>query len=189
MVSVRTSQTAIYSVSSIFQDKRLYFISIFLLCIFAFLSLIAGLSYSWKILRLLVYQLLAVWKSFASCFMQPWIGSTQKIYEINSSPNTAHCHFTYGSLFSCPGRIFSYCVRARAYTHVLARVYSTRASTCTIYTCFTLPHTRVNLTGLQLWGFQRARSFEIVEIVGIAVSVFVIIGWVGQIQYQKPRSK
>ena len=29
-----------------------------------------------------------------------------------------------------PGRIFSYCVRARAYTHVLARVYSTRASTC-----------------------------------------------------------
>ena len=49
-----------------------------------------------------------------------------------------------------PGRIFSYCVLARAYTHVLARVYSTRASTCTIYTCFTLPHTRVNLTGLQL---------------------------------------
>ena len=93
------------------------------------------------------------------------------------------------NFFSCPGRIFSYCVRARAYTHVLARVYSTRASTCTIYTCFTLPHTRVNLTGLQLWGFQRARSFEIVEIVGIAVSVFVIIGWVGQIQYQKPRSK
>ena len=33
------------------------------------------------------------------------------------------------------GGIFSYCVRARAYTHVLARVYSTRASTCTIYTC------------------------------------------------------
>ena len=53
-------------------------------------------------------------------------------------------------IFSCPGRIFSYCVRARAYTHVLARVYSTRASTCTIYTCLTLPHTRVNLTGLQL---------------------------------------
>ena len=53
-------------------------------------------------------------------------------------------------VISCPGRIFSYCVRARAYTHVLARVYSTRASTCTIYTCFTLPHTRVNLTGLQL---------------------------------------
>ena len=94
------------------------------------------------------------------------------------------CH-----LLSCPGRIFSYCVRARAYTHVLARVYSTRASTCTIYTCSTLPHTRVNLTGLQLWGFQWARSFEIVEIVGIAASVFVIIGWVGQIQYQKPRSK
>ena len=38
-------------------------------------------------------------------------------------------------LISPPGRIFSYCVRARAYTHVLARVYSTRASTCTIYTC------------------------------------------------------
>ena len=34
-----------------------------------------------------------------------------------------------------PGRMFSYCVRARAYTHVLARVYSTRASTCTIYMC------------------------------------------------------
>ena len=61
--------------------------------------------------------------------------------------------------FSCPGRMFSYCVRARAYTHVLARVYSTRASTCTLYTCFTLPHTCVNLTGLQLWVFQRARSF------------------------------
>ena len=27
-----------------------------------------------------------------------------------------------------PGGIFSYCVRARAYTHVLARVYSTRAT-------------------------------------------------------------
>ena len=52
-----------------------------------------------------------------------------------------------------PGGIFSYCGRARAYTHVLARVYSTRASTCTLYTCFTLPHTRVNLTGLQLWVF------------------------------------
>ena len=62
-------------------------------------------------------------------------------------------------VFSCPGRMFSYCVRARAYTHVLARVYSTRASTCTLYTCFTLPHTCVNLTGLQLWVFQRARSF------------------------------
>ena len=37
--------------------------------------------------------------------------------------------------FSCPGRIFSYCVRARAYTHVLAHVYSTRASTCTLHTC------------------------------------------------------
>ena len=56
--------------------------------------------------------------------------------------------------FSCPGRIFSYCVRARAYTHVLARVYSTRASTCTLYTCFTLPPTRVNPTGLQLSIFQ-----------------------------------
>ena len=67
--------------------------------------------------------------------------------------------FCYHLFFSCPGRIFSYCGRARAYTHVLARVYSTRASTCTIYMCFTLPHTRVNLTGLQLWGFQRARSF------------------------------
>ena len=53
-----------------------------------------------------------------------------------------------------PGRMFSYCVRARAYTHVLARVYSTRASTCTIYTCFTLPPTRVNPTGLQLSIFQ-----------------------------------
>ena len=52
--------------------------------------------------------------------------------------------------FSCPGRMFSYCIRARAYTHVLARVYSTRASTCTIYTCFTLPPTRVDLTGLQV---------------------------------------
>ena len=52
--------------------------------------------------------------------------------------------------FSCPGRMFSYCVRACAYTHVLARVYSTRASTCTIYTCFTLPPTRVDLTGLQV---------------------------------------
>ena len=53
-------------------------------------------------------------------------------------------------IFSCPGRIFSYCVRARAYTHVLARVYSTCASTCTLYTCFTLPPTRVDLTGLQV---------------------------------------
>ena len=53
-------------------------------------------------------------------------------------------------LFSCPGRMFSYCVRARAYTHVLACVYSTCASTCTIYTCFTLPPTCVKLTGLQL---------------------------------------
>ena len=53
-------------------------------------------------------------------------------------------------IFSCPGRMFSYCVRARAYTHVLARVYSTRASTCTIYTCSTLPPTHVDLTGLQL---------------------------------------
>ena len=49
-----------------------------------------------------------------------------------------------------PGRMFSYCVRARAYTHVLARVYSTCASTCTLYTCFTLPPTRVDLTGLQV---------------------------------------
>ena len=57
-------------------------------------------------------------------------------------------------IFSCPGRMFSYCVRARAYTHVLAHVYSTRASTCTIYTCFTLPPTRVNPTGLQLSIFQ-----------------------------------
>ena len=55
---------------------------------------------------------------------------------------------------TCPGRMFSYCVRARAYTHVLARVYSRRASTCTIYTCFTLPPTRVNPTGLQLSIFQ-----------------------------------
>ena len=62
-------------------------------------------------------------------------------------------------LFSCPGRMFSYCVRARAYTHVLARVYSTRASTCTIYTCFTLPPTRVNPTGLQLSIFQQFWSF------------------------------
>ena len=53
-------------------------------------------------------------------------------------------------IFSCPGRMFSYCVRARAYTHVLACVYSTCASTCTIYTCFTLPPTCVKLTGLQL---------------------------------------
>ena len=60
---------------------------------------------------------------------------------------------------SCPGRMFSYCVRARAYTHVLARVYSTRASTCTIYTCFTLPPTRVNPTGLQLSIFQQYWSF------------------------------
>ena len=58
-----------------------------------------------------------------------------------------------------PGGIFSYCVRARAYTHVLARVYSTRASTCTIYTCFTLPPTRVNPTGLQLSIFQQFWSF------------------------------
>ena len=63
------------------------------------------------------------------------------------------------AIFSCPGRIFSYCVRARAYTHVLARVYSTRASTCTIYTCFTLPPTRVNPTGLQLSIFQQFWSF------------------------------
>ena len=55
--------------------------------------------------------------------------------------------------------MFSYCVRARAYTHVLARVYSTRASTCTIYTCFTLPPTRVNPTGLQLSIFQQFWSF------------------------------
>ena len=54
------------------------------------------------------------------------------------------------NMLHAPGGIFSYCVRACAYTHVLARVYSTRASTCTIYMCFTLPHTRVNLTGLQL---------------------------------------
>ena len=51
---------------------------------------------------------------------------------------------------SSPGGMFSYCVRARAYTHVLACVYSTCASTCTIYTCFTLPPTCVKLTGLQL---------------------------------------
>ena len=66
---------------------------------------------------------------------------------------TNHSEAAY-TFFSCPGRIFSYCVRARAYTHVLARVYSTRASTCTIYTCFTLPPTRVNPTGLQLSIFQ-----------------------------------
>ena len=67
--------------------------------------------------------------------------------------------WSYSAFFSCPGRIFSYCVRARAYTHVLARVYSTRASTCTIYTCFTLPPTRVNPTGLQLSIFQQFWSF------------------------------
>ena len=61
---------------------------------------------------------------------------------------------SFFEFFSCPGRMFSYCGRARAYTHVLARVYSTRASTCTIYTCFTLPPTRVNPTGLQLSIFQ-----------------------------------
>ena len=55
--------------------------------------------------------------------------------------------------------MFSYCIRARAYTHVLARVYSTRASTCTLYTCFTLPPTRVNSTGLQLSIFQQFWSF------------------------------
>ena len=66
---------------------------------------------------------------------------------------------TSWDFFSCPGRMFSYCVRARAYTHVLARVYSTRASTCTIYTCFTLPPTRVNPTGLQLSIFQQFWSF------------------------------
>ena len=48
------------------------------------------------------------------------------------------------------GGIFANSGRARAYTHVLARAYSTCASTCTIYTCFTRPHTRVNLTGLKL---------------------------------------
>ena len=58
-----------------------------------------------------------------------------------------------------PGRMFSHCVRARAYTHVLARVYSTRASTCTTYTCFTLPPTRVIPTGLQLSIFQQFWSF------------------------------
>ena len=65
-------------------------------------------------------------------------------------------------LVSCsshPGRIFSYCVRARACTHVLARVYSTHASTCTLYTCFTLPPTCVNPTGLQLSIFQQYWSF------------------------------
>ena len=70
------------------------------------------------------------------------------------APNICKC-----PIFSCPGRMFSYCVRARAYTHVLARVYSTRASTCTIYTCFTLPPTRVNPTGLQLSIFQQFWSF------------------------------
>ena len=64
-----------------------------------------------------------------------------------------------GSTCTSPGRMFSYCVRARAYTHVLARVCSTRASTCTIYTCFTLPPTRVNPTGVQLSIFQQFWSF------------------------------
>ena len=59
----------------------------------------------------------------------------------------------YSSSSRPTGGMFSYCGRARAYTHVLARVYSTRASTCTIYTCFTLPPTRVDLTGLQVWVF------------------------------------
>ena len=54
---------------------------------------------------------------------------------------------------SNPGGIFSYCVRARAYTHVLARVYSTCASTCTLYTCFILPPTRVDLTWLASLSF------------------------------------
>ena len=58
--------------------------------------------------------------------------------------------YSFPPIFGGPGSMFSYCVRARAYTHVLARVYSTRASTCTIYTCFTLPPTRVDLTGLQV---------------------------------------
>ena len=49
-----------------------------------------------------------------------------------------------------PGCIFSYCVRARAYTHVLARVYSTRASTYTIYMCFILLNTRFNQTPTSL---------------------------------------
>ena len=67
---------------------------------------------------------------------------------------TRRHHSPWWSWHSSPGSMFSYCVRARAYTHVLARVYSTRASTCTIYTCFTLPPTRVNPTGLQLSIFQ-----------------------------------
>ena len=74
----------------------------------------------------------------------------------------ARCGRLYTRGCTChlpPGRIFSYCGRARAYTHVLARVYSTRASTCTIYTCFTLPPTRVNPTGLQLSIFQQFWSF------------------------------
>ena len=39
----------------------------------------------------------------------------------------SHCNQKGGKqkilVFNCPGRIFSYCVQARAYTHVLARVY------------------------------------------------------------------
>ena len=56
------------------------------------------------------------------------------------------------SSFGYPPRRFANNGRARAYTHVLARVYSTRASTCTIYTCFTLPPTRVNPTATLVFG-------------------------------------
>ena len=98
-----------------------------------------------------------IWIGFKFCTHNKHIGK-QHFF-----PHTCLNTSTYINndlfFFSCPGRIFSYCVRARAYTHVLARVYSTRASTCTIYTCFTLPPTRVNPTGLQLSIFQQFWSF------------------------------
>ena len=111
-------------------------------------------SWQWTSASWFAYVCTYCWfsiKYFSFCLFQ----SRMSPFSLWSSSDASYIFVT----ISTPGCIFSYCGRARAYTHVLARVYSTRASTCTLYTCFTLPHTCVNLTGLQLWVFQRARSF------------------------------
>ena len=45
------------------------------------------------------------------------------------------------------GGIFANSGRARAYTHVLARAYSTRASMCILYTCLSSSPHRLNTLG------------------------------------------
>ena len=73
-------------------------------------------------------------------------------------------------IFSCPGRIFSYCVRARAYTHVLARVYSTCASTCTIHTCscITFPDN---------WWFPWVVNVVMIMIMMMMISTKDMVNW------------